>query len=324
MSINYSSILTRAWTTTWKYKILWIFGFLVILGGSGNGVSYSSPPTSYNFQTSKTSNLPPEWRNISDQLSRIQVNTWINIIVAVVCCLFLLAVGLWLLSIIGRGGLIGGIVKADASGSISFREAWGAGLHSFWRLLLIRLLRIVVGLAVAVVIFLPGAIIGVLTCGLGFIPLFCGAIIIGVVLGLWFLLMDYAVVVENQGAGEAVGRAWTILRDNVGPAVIFYLIQLAVSVGVGFVLLILVSPAAILIFLSVLPLITQAGPLNVALLVIGLILLVLFMLVSALVNAVYEVWQTSVWTFAYQAFTGRQQVAVVAGANPPPAPVAAP
>jgi hypothetical protein len=48
------------------------------------------------------------------------------------------------------------------------------------------------------------------------------------------------------------------------------------------------------------------------------------MLVSALVNAVYEVWQTSVWTFAYQAFTGRQQVAVVAGANPPPAPVATP
>jgi hypothetical protein len=323
MAINYSSILSRAWTITWKFKVLWVFGFLAMLGGGGSSVSYSSPQTSYNFHSSETSNLPPEWRNFIDQLSRIQINTWINIIVGVVCCLFLLTVCLWVLSIIGRGGLIGGIVKADASGSVSFRDAWGTGLRYFWRLLLIRLLRIVVGLALAIVIFLPGVIIGVLTCGLGFIPLICGGIILGVVLSLWFLLMDYVVVVENQGVGEAVGRAWTILRDHIGPVVILYLILLAVSLGVAIVLLILVSPAAVLIILSVLPLITQTGSLNVALLVIGLILFVLSALVSALVNAVYAVWEAGVWTFAYQAFIGPQQGLTVAGANPPPATVAA-
>jgi hypothetical protein len=324
MSINYSSILTKAWTITWKFKILWIFGFLAMLGGSGSGVSSSGPQASYNFRGSETSTaqVPPEWRNFTDQLSTVPLNTWIDIAVGVVCCLFLLVVACWVLSIIGRGGLIGGIVKADASGSIKFREAWGTGLRYFWRLLVIRLLRIVVGLLVAIVVFLPGVFLGIITCGLGFIPLFCGAIVIGALIALWFLLMDYAVVVENQGIGEAVGRAWTILRDNIGPAVIFYLIQFAVSLGVAFVLVILVSPAAVLIFLSVLPLVTHAGALNVAMLVAGLILLVLFMLVSALVNSVYTVWQAAVWTFAYQAFTARQPGSLVTGATPPPAPVA--
>jgi hypothetical protein len=328
MSINYSSILTKAWTITWKYKVLWIFGFLAMLGSGGSGFSYSGPQTRYNIGSTETrtttSQVPPEWKNFVDQLSTVPVNTWINIAVGAVCCLLLLAVALWVLSIIGRGGLIGGIVKVDASGSIKFREAWGMGLHYFWRLLLIRLLRWVVGLLVGIVIILPGVILGVLTCGIGFIPLICGGIILGALIALWFLFMDYAVVVENLGIGEAVGRAWNILRDNIGPAVIFYLIQFAVSLGVGFVLLILVAPGSVMIFLSFLPLITQVGTLNVALLVTGLILLVLFALVSILLNSVYTTWQASVWTFAYQAFAGRQPTAMVAGANPPPAPVAAP
>jgi hypothetical protein len=327
MSINYSSILSRAWTIAWKYKVLWVFGFLAMLGGGGAGWNGGANfQSSYNYGSNdiNNSNLPPAWKSFFNQLSQININTWVDIAVGVLCCLFLLAVVLWVLSVIGRGGLIGGIVKADAAGSITFREAWGMGLRSFWRLLALRLLNIAVGIVVAIVLFLPGAILGVLTCGIGFIPLCCGAIIIGAGLRLWFLLMDYAVVVENHRVGEAIGRAWNILRDHVGPAVILYLILWAVSVGVGLVLLILFAPAGVLIFLSVLPLISQTGALNVVLLVIGLILLVLFMLVSVVVNSIYTVWEAGVWTFAYQAFIGPQQLAVVTAANPPPAPLSTP
>ncbi len=183
MSINYSSIFSKAWTITWKYKILWIFGFLAMLGSGGSGFNGSTNyRASNNFGPAQVdqSNLPPAWKSFFDQLFQINLNTWITIIVGVVCCLFLLFVILWVLSILGRGGLIGGIVKADAAGSITFREAWGMSRRYFWRLLVLRLLRIAVGIAVALVILLPGANLGVLTCGLGFIPLCCGAVLIGV------------------------------------------------------------------------------------------------------------------------------------------------
>lgn len=326
MSVNYSSILTRAWTIAWKYKILWVFGFLAMLGGGGSGFgysSYSNPQVSYNFHPSETENLPPEWRNLFDQLSRIDINTWINIAVGVVCCLFLLGVVLWILSIFGRGGLIGGIIKADATGNVTFREAWGTGVRSFWRLLAIRLLRLVVDLTAGIVLILCGAFLSVITCGVGCIPVFCGIVIIGVVLRLWFLLMDYSVVVENCGVGEAIGRAWTILRDHIGPVVILYFILLAVSLGVSFFLLILVAPGAALIFLGILPLVTQAGSLNVLLVVIGIVLLVISALVSLLVHAVYTVWEAGVWTFAYQTFIGSQQPAITLSSNPPQTPVVA-
>jgi flagellar biosynthesis protein FliQ len=300
MSINYSAILSRAWNITWKNKILWFFGFLAMLGSGGG--ARSNPQFSFQLNRPETANLPPEWANFFDQVSKIDINTWINIIVGGVCFLLLLGLGLWILSIIGRGGLIGGIVKADATGAVTFREAWGMGFRYFWRLLLIRLLAFVVGLAIAVVVFLPGAIIGILTCGLGFIPLVCVMVIAGVVMGLWFLLMDYAVVMENQGVGEAIGRAWTILRDHIGPIIIFYLILLALSLGLGIALLVLIAPGAVLIFLSILPLIAASGALNVPLLVIGIVLTVICILLSMLIHAVWTVWEAGVWALAYQEF----------------------
>jgi flagellar biosynthesis protein FliQ len=330
MSIHYSNILSRAWNITWKYKILWFFGFLAMLGGGGGSGGFS-PQTSYQFSgtdnanpprewrnVGNTANLPPEWRNFIDQISRIDINTWITVAVGIVCCLFLLGIALWLLSIVGRGGLIGGIVKADATGSVSFREAWGMGRRYFWRLLLVRLLAIVVGLVAAVVIILPGIFIGILTCGLGFIPLICVVFIAGVVIRVWFLLMDYAVVMENQGVGEAIGRAWTVLGEHIGPIIIFYIILFAISLGIGIVMLFLFAPPALVIFLSLLPLLTATAGLNVPLLVAGIVLLVFYIIGSLVVRAIWTVWEAGVWALAYQAFIGGQQSAIVAGVNPPP------
>jgi hypothetical protein len=325
MSINYSAILSRAWNITWKYKILWIFGFLAALG-SGGGIR-SGPQFSYQMNGPNTqytqwnrverANLPPGWADFFDRLAKIDVNTSINIIVGVACCLLLLGLCLWILSIIGRGGLIGGFVKADASGAVTFREAWGIGLRCFWRLLLIRLLAIVVGLVVAVVIFLPGIFISILTCGLGFFPLICVVIIVGVVVEMWFFLMDYSVVMENQGVGESIGRAWTILRDHIGPIIILYLIVFAVSLGVGVVMLVLFAPGAVMIFLSVLPLIAGSGALNVPLLVAGIVLQVIFILLSLVIGAVWTAWKAGVWALAYKEFARATPPMVVAAENPP-------
>ncbi|MGB7537787.1 MAG: hypothetical protein WBM17_04545 [Anaerolineales bacterium] len=325
MNINYSSLLSKAWNITWKFKVLWFFGFLAALGGAGWGNSGggggSSP--SFNFNSNPSSgayrrgDIPRELQPTYDQLAKIDLNTWITIGVVVICSLLLLGLALWLLSIIGRGGLIGGILAADTNGKVAFREAWDIGTKNFLRLFLIRLIGIVVSLLIGIVVFLPTVFIGVLTCGLGFIPMICVGFVIGIVVNVWFAFMDYTVIVEKRGVGEAIGRAWTVLRDNIGPIAILYIILFAVSLGVGLGLLILFAPAAVTIFLSLLPLITVSGDLNGTLLVVGIVLAALFIVICWIVQAVQTVWETSVMVLAYREFIKRSPLPVISTEEQP-------
>jgi hypothetical protein len=331
MSIDYSSILSKAWKITWKYKVLWFFGFLAMLaggngyggtngGGSGisNRASISTSPSYTGPSEMRTANLPPALKNLVDQLTAVDINTWITIGVIAACALLFITVGLWLLSIVGRGGLIGGIVSAETTEKVTFRGAWGMGTHYFLRLFVIRVLEFLTGIALVAILILPGIFIGILTCGIGFIPLFCVTFVAGIILSIWFQFMDFAIVVEKLGIGESIGRAWNVLRDHIGPTLIFYIILFVVSLGVGLGLLILVLPAGAMIFLSLLPLITgAAGTANVPVLVVGLVLLAVYILFSIIVGAVFMTWRTAVFTLAYREFI-RITPLPVGPANPQP------
>jgi hypothetical protein len=315
MSIEYSSILSKAWNITWKYKILWFFGFLAILAQGGSGFSGSNGgfggfqnQINYNLgpREVEQANLPPALRDFVDQLKNVDVNTWVTIAVLVACVLLFLGIALWLISIIGRGGLIAGIVSADSAGKVAFGEAWNAGLRFYVRLLLIRLLEFAVGILMFLVLILPGIFFGIITCGIGFIPLVCVLIVAGVVINIWFAFMDFAVVVENQGVGAAIGRAWNVVRDHIGPIIIFYIILFAVSLVVGIAMLILFLPAGVLIFLSVLPALTgAAATVNVPVLIVGIVLMAAYLLFSILVRSVFMTWRTGVLTLAYREFIKR-------------------
>jgi hypothetical protein len=328
MNTSFSSLLSKAWNITWKYKVLWFFGFLAALGGAGWGNSSGGSGPNFNFNlNSGTSSsnyrqgvyprgdVPKEWQTAFDQLAAIDINTWITVGVVVVCSLLLLGLVFWLLSIIGRGGLIGGVLAADANGKVTFREAWDTGTRNFLRLFLIRLLGIGISILIGIIVFLPTVFIGILTCGLGFIPMACVSIIVGMVLKAWFAFMDYAVIVEKRGVGEAIGRAWTILRDNIGPVAILYIILFGVSLGVGLGLLILFAPAGVTIFLSLLPLITASGSVNTSALVTGIVLFVLFIVASWIVQAVLTVFETAVMVFAYREFSQKSPLPVPAPAD---------
>ena len=320
MGIRYSEIFSKAWTITWKYKVLWFFGFLAMLGGNGAFNSPAggnpSPRFSANYGAEEINRryIPPDWTSTIEQMEKVDVNTWISIAVIAGCGLLLLGLACWLISILGRGGLISGILAADTTGKLTFREAWDAGVRYWLKLFVIRLLGILVSLLVAILIFLPGAFIGLITCGIGFIPVACFLFVLGIVVNLWFAFMDYAIVVENLGLGEAIGRAWTVLRNHIGPALVFWLLLFAASLVVGIGMLILLLPSAVFIVLAFLPLFTGIGVFNPTMLVIGLVLLALFILVSIVVKSVYTVWETGVMTLAYREFGKRTPLLAVAAA----------
>jgi hypothetical protein len=78
MSLDFSSLLTKAWKMTWKNKVLWIFSFLTALGGGGWGGSggcgggFPSIKIDLPFPSERyISDLPPQSRQVYEQLASV-------------------------------------------------------------------------------------------------------------------------------------------------------------------------------------------------------------------------------------------------------------
>lgn len=118
MNIEYGKILTTAWNITWKHKILWFFAFLLVLvtgngGFSGSGVNYRFGGVG---SATGTPNLPPDLQNFVNQLNQIDWSQVWGYIAIGVACLIILWIVFFVLSIIGQGGLLGGILQANSTG----------------------------------------------------------------------------------------------------------------------------------------------------------------------------------------------------------------
>ncbi|MCJ7659451.1 MAG: hypothetical protein MUO67_09905, partial [Anaerolineales bacterium] len=242
--MDYGKVLGRAWEITWRWKVLWILGFLASLGsgGGGGGGSNAYTGNGQDFNIDKwTQGIPP-----GDFLPA--VSGIIGIIIAVVCVLFIIFIALWVVSVIARGGLIAGVQQVEDEGSTTFRTAWVAGRKKFWTLFGLGILAaipmiilifagiILLGLGIAAAVGamdisetagIAGIVMISLLCG-GF--LCCGMIILGIVLEQIRVYGERAAILEDLGWINAFKRGWQVLKENLGPTIIFWLIFLAIGI----------------------------------------------------------------------------------------------
>ncbi len=300
--MDHGKVLARAWNTTWRWKILWVLGFLAALGSGGGNVNYRFSSQAKNFTFPE---IAPGWIPLLA----------IAGIVAV-----LIGIAFWVISTIATGGLIAGVQQVEDEGSTGFRRAWRVGVQKFWSLLGIRLLIFLAGLvaaAIVVGIFVVFGGIGVLSAGRGngegiaaafgsmafcFIPLCCVFAIVSLVLSQVVLYAFRAVVLEDMGAIDAIGRGWEVLKDNLGNTVIFWLIFLVIGIGFAIVF----GGIALAAFLPFITRFTGFPPSSVSPTVISYVItgLVAFvvMLVLLLTTSIMQVFTSATWTLAYREF----------------------
>ena len=129
--MDYGKVLGRAWEITWRWKVLWILGFLASLGSGGGGGggsnAYTGSGQDFNIEQWTGGGWP-----VGEFLPA--VSGIIGIIIAVICVLFIIFIALWVVSVIARGGLIAGVQQVEDEGSTTFRTAWVAGRKKFWTL----------------------------------------------------------------------------------------------------------------------------------------------------------------------------------------------
>src|SRR5258706_8212242 len=209
MSFDFGGTLRRAWEITWKHKILWLFGILSFIAGGRASLSFRAP----RFPTDLDPTDPTLFPRLQRNFPNLDQNVLVGIGVGILCLIVIIAIVLFVLHIIGRGALIGGIQLADTNGQVSFGQAWGLGLKHFWTVLLI-------GLIVAIVAGIVGLASFVAAATVCLIPLACVGFLIVAALSVFTYLAQIAAVTENLSFSEAIGRALAVVQANLAPVLI--------------------------------------------------------------------------------------------------------
>jgi hypothetical protein len=303
MNLDFGGILRRAWEITWRNKILWLLGILSAIGSGGGGGFRGGS----NFQFDQNGpNFPPDFQN---RFPDLDPNVVTAIVIGLACVAIVIAIVVWILSIIGRGGLIGGINVADTRGSVSLGEAWHIGTKYFWTVLLI-------GLAVAILSVIVAVGSAVAVASICLLPLGCLGFLLIPVLNVFTYLAQTAAVTENLSVGDAFSRAWQIVKANIGAIIVLGLILAVVNFCIAFVV------ALPLTFIAAPLLVAMAGFGNEnavvgssALAIAGLCL-VAWIPVLIVVRGILETWVTSGWVLAYRRLSSQPGAAPLAPMAP--------
>lgn len=348
--MDISEIFGKAWKITWKYKILWLFGFLAGCGAtrgggnSGNQSRYSFDTNDLNQQPSIEQSFP--WlKGVTDWVEKFfnGPQTVLNITVMIIV-LLMLALLFLCIRTLGETGLVYGSAQADAgTAKLSFGLLFGESEHYFWRALGLKILVSLLSLILVLLVFLPMVFLIIpvvaasgqtnmenLLAGSMLIYI-CGFCCLGMPLILiisWALDIIFrqgmaAIVCDDLGIGAAFGRGWKILFAHFWRLIAMSLILWVITSIVLFV-------AQIPLFLTLIPLI--AGVMSQSANGIGggiavmIALICLYTPVLIFLQSVIYSYLGTFWTLVYRRTTGKASLDVLppVGAAPlmPPAPSA--
>jgi hypothetical protein len=244
--MDYGKLLTRAWRLMWANPFLILLGVVVALSGGGGGglrgYNFGSGSGGRGFGVGPGG--APGMLGVPEVLLAL-------VIALLVGLALIVAIALWAASTVARGGLIAGVDAIESGELSNFASAWRAGWQKGWRLLGIGIVPAIPGLVLliaglgtlALVVGLSqatGARMGAPAAG-GFIALalaiLCVAVPLTLVLDVFRTLANRACMLEDLGVVDSYRRGWQVLGDNLGPVIILFLIQLAINVGIGVLLI---------------------------------------------------------------------------------------
>ncbi len=222
--MEFGKFISQALKITWQHKVLWLFAALPSILYFIPSLFFRSTMTPYTFQTMSEREMMQYFSQMAGLLG--------------IQCL--VGIASFLIMPISIGGLIKGVQLALEKKKLAFRSLFQESLHTYWRVLVLPLIAIVLVVAVVLVMVLIFGLLTALTAsvssdqnGYAAIPvlfvlmccLYIVAIIGAVLLGIVFLLAYNGIVVDDLGIGEALSRAWGFIRNqfvNVFAATVIY------------------------------------------------------------------------------------------------------
>jgi hypothetical protein len=295
--MDYGQLLSRAWNIIWEHKFLILLGVLVALGSSGGGggnANFSTGNGDFNFQPPDDFEFHPP--DILDDFGLPAIG--IVVILTLITIALIVGLTFWILSTISRGGLIAGVSVIDAGGASSFGQAFRAGWQKGWTLLGIGIVPAIPGFILFILgLFAAVSYLSFSRVNMGRTPfppvgaavgivvlLACLLVPIALVLGLLRTFANRACMLEDLGVFAAYKRGTAVLFDNIGPALVLFLIQIAINIGIG-----------------------------IAMILPGIIMALCCLLwpVLILIQGVIAAYFSTLWTLAWREWTGSKSGQVI-------------
>ncbi len=334
-------ILSRSLEIAWRYKFLWLLGFVMALTGGGGGGGSSN----YNFN-SRDFNTPPTLpRGLG-----IDPNTVIVFVLCALCVFFLLWLFFLYLRFVARGAMVSAVRTVENNGSPTLGTSWREGQSLFGRLfglgLLVNVPLVIFSLLVIAAAFLPfiGSLIAlanqaqngvtpgrdvapIVSSVFGFVALLCCAVICLVILSLIihpiYEFAVRAIVLENTGTIEGLSRGYNRLRANLGNSLILYIVLIGARIGWAIVTGI-VSIPIFLVFVFALMGMFRTNP--TAAIVLGIAIGLPLVLIFVFLEGLFQVFESNAWTLGYMSLLAPPQTVdtsvLPAGPTSPAAPPA--
>ncbi|RLD01167.1 MAG: hypothetical protein DRI46_05030 [Chloroflexi bacterium] len=267
--MDYGKLFTRAWDTLWKNAFLILLGVLVVLGsGNSGGASQSR----YLFESGE---FP--WREMrpsdfggaftNGDFAVLALGGIVLLGIAVV----LFGLVFWALGLIARGGMISAVNDLENGKSAGFITAFQAGWDKGWKLLGIGLVPAIPGLILAVTVVTTLVFSGIgfnVRRGLGlsgirnFAPLlflFCLFVPVMMLASALRTFANRSCMLENTGVIGSYRRGVEVLGDNLGPALVLFILQVVINIVLGIVFLLPFLLAALCCLLWPLLILIQAA-----------------------------------------------------------------
>jgi len=270
--MEYGKIVSRSASIVWRNKFLMILGIIASLasgsysgggsgsGGSGGGESFGG----------------------IEQLTEAQeaiAGLTVGVFIALGCVVLFFGIVLWAISSIARGGMIASVDSIESGEKSGFTHSWSAGWHKKWTLLGIGIIPAIPGL----ILFVIGVMAGIspeFGAGGLAVTVFCLACVFVPVMLVLSILRNFAeraCMLEDLGVVDSYRRGTSVLKSNIGEAIVLFLLQIGIFIVLG---LILFVPGIILVFCCCL------WPL-------------LFVLQGAI-----SAWLSALWTLAWRTWNG--------------------
>lgn len=316
-------IIKKAAHITFRYRALWILGFLwALVGGGGGGGGSASTRGSANFGSGSNN-----WHFDKGTLPDIFANPAAIIGWIILLCGFLFILAL--VAAIGRYVLQAGIYrslhKLDQEGeSPSVREAFVQGWHRrTWRLFLQNLvisiptvlaLLLLLALAASPLLLLlanndAAKGIGIISAVVLIIGWIMVAVVVTAAIGILKQFWWRAAVVGDQDTFSAIYSSWRLVRANLGDVIIMWLLMLGIGILFGLVaiplMLVLFALAGAIAGLPAYMLYQATESIIPALIWAIPTALIIVVIPMAFIKGLYLVFQASVWNQTYDQLVER-------------------
>lgn len=308
--MKHTELFKRAITISWRYRALWLFGFLLALCSGGSGGRGN-----FNFPSGDTASfdLP------SDTIPNVEPAVILVIVGLVICLVLILAVVGVVVRAVTRTALIGMVRQISETEVVAMRDGWQFGWsRRAWRLFLVGL-----------VIGIPVAIVSIGLIALSLSPLLVllfndttatvAAIVLTVVLFLFALLLVIAIsaviapfqelawrrtVLGETDVFASLGDGFRLIKQNFKDVLVMWLLMIGAALLWGLASLFVVLPVALIVALLIggIPagLVYLASSSVVGALVTGIPLAVIaLILVMSAASAFYLIFHSAVWTLTY-------------------------